>query len=82
MNLHQGLRAWNFHAAGHTLRLTCSIGLAWAHQGDNWESLVGRADDALYKAKAAGRDRVVESGRLMDGVRGIPAERQFGATGP
>ena len=48
-------------ACGHTIRVTCSIGLASAVCGDDWESLVGRADDALYEAKAAGRDRIVKS---------------------
>lgn len=40
--------------------LTISIGIAqWQHGGDDLESLLGRADAALYKAKAAGRNRVV-----------------------
>jgi PleD family two-component response regulator len=38
--------------------MTVSIGVAvWT--GEELEHLVGRADTALYAAKAAGRDRVV-----------------------
>jgi len=42
------------------LPITISIGVArWQHGSDDLESLLGRADEALYKAKAAGRNRVV-----------------------
>lgn len=41
------------------LRVSVSIGLAYAKPGDSAESLVRRADDALYRAKRAGRNRVV-----------------------
>ena len=44
---------------GCDVGVTCSIGLAWAKPDDDWRSLVGRADAALYKAKRSGRDRVV-----------------------
>jgi diguanylate cyclase (GGDEF)-like protein len=76
LELHHAFRGGSFNAAGHAIRLTCSIGLAWARRGDNWETLIGRADDALYKAKGAGRDRVVESGRINPPVRGIVNERR------
>ena len=53
------------HAAAEKLRasvaetgVTVSIGWA-AWEGESAEKLVRRADDALYAAKAAGRDRVV-----------------------
>ena len=40
--------------------LTLSIGVAqWQHAADELEALLARADAALYKAKAAGRNRVV-----------------------
>ena len=57
------IRGTPFYAAGKSIRVTCSIGLAWVAQGDDWESLIGRADSALYEAKASGRDQVVERGR-------------------
>ena len=45
---------------GHTLQVTCSIGVA-THDGDTFESverLIHAADEAVYAAKAAGRNRV------------------------
>ncbi len=63
LNLLQTIRRTAFNAAGKSIRVTCSIGLAWAVHGDDWESLIGRADDALYEAKAAGRNQLVERRR-------------------
>ena len=63
LDLHHSVRGEAFSAAGKELRVTCSVGLVWAVAGDDWESLIGRADKALYEAKAAGRDRVVERTR-------------------
>ena len=40
------------------LRVTCSFGVAAARAGDTGESLLARADQALYAAKSLGRDRV------------------------
>ncbi|AWB23669.1 GGDEF domain-containing protein [Methylobacterium currus] len=49
--------------------VTCSLGLAAWAEGDTLETLLARADDALYAAKAAGRDRVVSAtGRPLDPV--------------
>ena len=58
--LHQGVRAHSFNKAGTPgiLNVTCSIGLAAVFGGDNWETLIGRADRALYHAKRTGRDRI------------------------
>jgi diguanylate cyclase (GGDEF)-like protein/PAS domain S-box-containing protein len=42
---------------------TCSAGLARWDLAESAEDLVGRADIALYRAKAAGRDRLVASAR-------------------
>jgi len=38
--------------------ITVSIGVASLQDGERWESLIKRADDALYKAKKNGRNRV------------------------
>jgi diguanylate cyclase (GGDEF)-like protein len=40
------------------LKLTASIGVASYHSGDNTEQLIALADQALYQAKARGRNQV------------------------
>lgn len=44
---------------GAATRLSCSAGYAVLRPGEHQEALLGRADEALYKAKNGGRDRVV-----------------------
>ena len=48
---------------------TCSAGLAWWDGEESAQALFGRADAALYVAKARGRDRVVASGESAPEVR-------------
>jgi diguanylate cyclase (GGDEF)-like protein len=48
----------DIHAGGTSLRLTISLGLAEAGQDDTVNTLLARADAALYAAKKAGRDCV------------------------
>lgn len=38
--------------------ITASFGLALAEKGDTFDSLVTRADDALYQAKRNGRNQI------------------------
>jgi diguanylate cyclase (GGDEF)-like protein len=40
-------------------RLTASIGVAISRPGDSTRTILQRADAALYRAKASGRDRVL-----------------------
>jgi diguanylate cyclase len=47
--------------SGHCAAVTLSIGIAQAISGDTPESLLKRADDALYKAKHGGRNQVQAS---------------------
>lgn len=56
--LRRGLEATPVDIGGTLLRVTCSLGVA-ARRDEDPEpgALVGRADAALYKAKAAGRNR-------------------------
>ncbi|MDD2265952.1 ABC transporter substrate-binding protein [Sulfuricurvum sp.] len=44
----------------HIHTLTCSFGLSECHKGDRVEDVVGRADDALYRAKEEGRNRIYQ----------------------
>ncbi len=50
-----------FETSGGNLSLdiTCSIGVTVSTQGEKSESLLKRADEALYQAKRDGRNRVV-----------------------
>ena len=50
-----------FLVEGEVIGVTCSIGVAHEHARDDWKSLIGRADKALYRAKAEGRDRIIVS---------------------
>ncbi|MBV5321681.1 MAG: ABC transporter substrate-binding protein [Sulfuricurvum sp.] len=42
----------------HIHTLTCSFGISESREGDRIENIVGRADSALYQAKAEGRNRI------------------------
>jgi diguanylate cyclase (GGDEF)-like protein len=48
---------WSVIAAG--LKVTVSVGIAGFRKGESIEQLLKRADNALYQAKHAGRNRIV-----------------------
>jgi len=58
-NLGREIREAPFHYDKSPLRITVSFGVAEVAEGDSLETLFGRADTALYKAKASGRDCTV-----------------------
>ena len=39
--------------------LSCSIGIAFAQKGETIEALMKRADQAVYAAKAAGKNQYI-----------------------
>jgi diguanylate cyclase (GGDEF)-like protein len=63
------IRAETFGAPGEPpVSLTVSIGVAsYPDHGDSFRTLVEAADQALYRAKEAGRDRVVSAERKPPG---------------
>jgi len=46
------------HTFAHNLSITCSFGVASLGEGESQKSVMKRADEALYRAKQAGRNRV------------------------
>jgi diguanylate cyclase (GGDEF)-like protein len=44
--------------SGGEVRVTVSIGVAQLEAGEDFDTLLGRADAALYAAKQSGRNRV------------------------
>ncbi len=48
-----------FHFKGRRVVITASCGVAEVQKGDDDKSMFARADEALYKAKQQGRNRVV-----------------------
>lgn len=52
------VHAQPFATSAGALPITFSAGVAQHRPGESLDSLLKRADDALYRAKAAGRDRV------------------------
>jgi diguanylate cyclase (GGDEF)-like protein len=59
---------------------TCSVGIALRGPGESLEQLVGRADQALYRAKADGRDRSYVA--LPDRAQSTPATPDTSVTHP
>jgi diguanylate cyclase (GGDEF)-like protein len=52
------------HIAGLPLAMTVSIGVAESRRDDSGAALISRADAAMYAAKRAGRNRVVNAGAV------------------
>ena len=57
--MREAVRSHDWHAVTGELQQTISIGLATARDGIDQSALLRLADDNLYAAKRAGRDRVV-----------------------
>ncbi len=57
------------NGAGERIPLTVSIGVALRSSGERLDSLVDRADRAMYRAKVGGRDRVCTASEVVDSPR-------------
>ena len=71
--LREGAKALNVQYRGRSVgAITLSMGVAcYPDQGFTGEALLRAADQALYRAKAAGRDRVVSAGAMSDSESSI-----------
>ena len=56
--LRAAIQACPFHFKGEPVTVTVSIGLAAFKPGDRSDQVLKRADEALYRAKAAGRNTI------------------------
>lgn len=54
-----GVRTNTLLYKNHKIKITLSMGSATFSEGDDFESFIERADKALYKAKANGKDQLV-----------------------
>ncbi len=57
--LRRGVEALSVTTGGHTVRVTASFGVAQQVPAETWTAALERADAAMYRAKHAGRNRVV-----------------------
>jgi diguanylate cyclase len=55
--LRKQLEDCNFHYDGHHCPISASVGIAEFIEGDEAESVMEKADEALYKSKNNGRNR-------------------------
>ncbi len=74
------LTSLHLHHRGQALpAVTASIGLAAAQPGETASALLGRADAALYRAKAQGRDCIVAADRPRSTLGQSPASMRVSA---
>ncbi|MGG2398501.1 GGDEF domain-containing protein [Pseudomonas sp. SH1-B] len=59
--LRTAIEACPFHFKGEPVTITCSAGIAEFRDGEATEVTFERADQALYRAKGAGRNRVAQA---------------------
>ena len=72
-SLRQEVAEHPFQYDGSQLTVTASFGLAQLQRSESVESLIGRADKALYKSKRGGRN----TGHFHDGTEIHPIQRKF-----
>lgn len=56
--IREGVMSAPFHVKRYNIPVTVSLGVAMLRQGERKESLLERADAAMYEAKRSGRNRV------------------------
>jgi len=64
--IRQGVMRTPFHIKKINIHITISLGVAMLKPGESRESLLERADAAMYEAKKRGRNRVVTTGDMVE----------------
>jgi diguanylate cyclase (GGDEF)-like protein len=59
--LQRSIRALRFHHGEQAFGVTCSFGVAEWEEQDTIDTMLRRADMAMYEAKKTGRDRIIAS---------------------
>lgn len=59
--LQRSIRGLRFHHNDHAFGVTCSFGAAEWEERDTIDTMLRRADMAMYEAKKTGRDRITAS---------------------
>jgi two-component system cell cycle response regulator len=67
----QAIQGFAIGHAGATIQITASVGVATLRGGESLDSLIDRADRAMYEAKGGGRNRVVAA--TEPAARAVPA---------
>ncbi|WP_298465347.1 GGDEF domain-containing protein [uncultured Erythrobacter sp.] len=62
--IRQAFARYEHEGLSNDIRLTASFGVATARDGETYEHLFARADEALYRAKSSGRNRVENADQL------------------